>query len=320
MFRAVVIASWIFCQISLLEGAFIPPSENHIQQIPYNKMESSFKIRKVTLGGEYQFEEITSLEKEGFLGYHGDSIEFMIYQDIIRYVMETILEISIPEDFHFLAVPLDPSLEIQTKEKLAQVFNEMDNPALILSESTFPLNFSIWDNSNRLGLNSIELYLKNESMRSAGYKKRLKWLFKRLGIKEGEIDTLFQSSILELNSKEGVLLQVFDESKDLYAMAKLIAYPAYPNGYIALNKTVDEIFLDESFIPPYPHEVRLMLTNNTTLNPKSPLKIVRHTPNIGEATLLKYKTQLKNKIKKLSFKASEKKSYKNALLKSWRMD
>lgn len=312
-----IFSAFILCQQGLLEGAFTSPSQKQIGLVPFSDVEQSFKIRKIFHLGMDQFDAITDTERTGFLGYHGDSIEFMIYQDIIRSVFEIILEVPIRKDFHFLAVPLDPAVEIQTKAKLVQVFTEHENPSLPLSESTFPLNFSIWDNYNRLGLNSIELYLKNESLKTLGYQKRLKWLFKRLGINEQEINAIFTDALQKLNSPNGVLLQIFDDSEDPYAFAKKIAYPAYPNGYISENQTVDEIFLDESYIPPYPHEVRLMLNTHETLNPKNPLKIVRHIPNISSSVLEDYEKELKNNIKKLSFKKKEVNSYRAAVQKSW---
>lgn len=300
-----------------LHATFVPPSHKQMAVVPYSQIESSYSLRKVKLGDRSVYEMIANNEIEGFLGYHGDSLDFLIYQDIIRIVMEEIVELPVKKNFHFLAVPLDPVLEIQTKAQLAQVFTEHDDPAQLLYETTFPLNFTIWGNHNRLGLNTIENFTKDEPVKPLGYKKRLKWFFGRLGIKESHIDDLFKTANEKLPRSTGVILQFFDESTTPYAFAKKIAYPAYPNGYIAENRTVDEYYEDESYVPPYPHEVRLLLSNKRTLNPSSPLKIVRYTPHLSGATLASYEKALRDKVKQLKFNKSRRDAYKIDLLATW---
>ena len=188
----------------------------------------------------------------GFVGYHGDSLDYYIYQDIIRYVMEEIVGISVRPDFHFLAVPLDPMQSIQTKGHVLRVFEERNNnpsPPLAIQ---FPLNFTLWDNLNRFGINTLEHYNNDESVKPLGYARRLKWLFQRLGMQDNEIAKLFALAKEQLSASKGVIIQIFDTSFKPYEFTKNIAFPAYPNGYMAVNKTVDEYFMDDSLFPLIP--------------------------------------------------------------------
>lgn len=298
---------------------FISPSKKQLDVSPLTELKKAFGIRKIHLQNNNILEEITKAEKTGFIGYYGDSLDFMVYQDIIRHILEIIVEVPVKDDFHFLAVPGDPTQKIQSKEELALVFKEHTNPSIILYESTFPLNFSIWDNSNRLGLSTVEHFAKNEHVKPLGYKKRLKWLFNKLEIDEKNIDILFEAAHKKFNPghSTGIILQIFDESESPYAFSKKVAYPAYPNGFIAENRTIDEYLLDEAFVPPYPHEIRLLLNNKDSLNPNNPLKIIRYVPNMSAEAFNSYNSTLKSKIKKLTYSKSAKKDYQELLLKAW---
>lgn len=159
--------------------------------------------------------------------------------------------------------------------------------------------------------------MKNEPVKPLGYKRRLKWLFERLDIKELEIEPLFNAALKHLNGGFGVILQIYDDSSSPYSFSKEVAYPSYPNGFISANRTVDEYFLDDGFIPPYPHEMRIMLTTHQTLNPNSPLKIVRHIPRFSSTKQKAYVKALTTEIKKLSFSKEKKKSYQKELLAAW---
>lgn len=295
---------------------FISPTKKQISQIPFEKILESLQLRKVPLFDKEIFGKIILEEQEGFLGYHGDSLDFYIFQDIIRLIIEGLLKMPVRSDFHFLAPPLDPLLSIQSKNELTYVFSSSKNPGICLYESTFPMNFCLWDNFNRLGLNSIEQFLKNESVKPLGYQKRLRWLFKTIGIPENEIQTLFELAHQKLNSSQGVILQIIDTSKS-YAFSSEIAYPSYPNGFIAENRTVDEYYMNEIIELPYPHEVRLLLTNHQVLNPHCPLRIIRYTPDLPAEALSAYENALKSAVLKLPFNQSKGQLYLNALKKTW---
>lgn len=303
----------IICFAPALESA--SPSEKQLALTSITKMNNLLSIRKIAIPDTPFLEEIIQKEEAGFIGYQGNSIEFMIYQDIIRLVIELIVEIPIRNDFHFLAAPLDPLLWIQTKEQLAEVFKGSSHPEIILYDTTFPLNFTLYDNVDRLGLSTIENFIKNQSVKPLGYRKRLVWFFNNLGIDEDKIDDLFNAAHSKLSSKNGIILQLLDDID--YSFSKKIAYPAYSNGYISANVTIDEYLNNEDFVPPYPHEIRLLLTNKETLNPNSPIKIMRYFPEEIQSKLSSYERLIRKKIKNLSFNSSNRSDYRNELLAAW---
>ncbi|MBA3286201.1 MAG: hypothetical protein H0U27_14250 [Nitrosopumilus sp.] len=304
---------------SSLHANFISPSQKHLEFISFEEIKKALSIRKITPVLIEDFVQITDREEEGFLGYHGDSLDFLIYQDIIRHVIEIIVDIPVRDDFHFLAAPLDPLLKIQDKSKLSNIFLKETNPNYTLMDTTFPLNFSIWDNANRVGFNTLENYVKNESNKTRGYDKRLKWFFANLGIAEKEIEVLFTVARKQLKNPKGVILQFFDTSLDPYAFSKQIAYPAFPSGCISENITVDKYFMNPAFNAPFPHEVRLLLDNKKTLNPNNHLRIVRHHPEVSDDVIQKYETDLKNKIKQLSYNTAKKDAYRKKLQQIWEL-
>lgn len=311
-----IIFPCLICFAPVLGNAsFSSPSEKQLALTPITKMNNLLSIRKFTIPDTPFIQEIIQKEEPGFIGYHGNSLEFMIYQDIIRLIIELIVEIPIRDDFHFLSVPMDPLLNIQTKETLAEVFKWSGHPEIILYDTTFPLNFTIYDNADRLGLNTLENFIKNQSVKPLGYKKRLVWFFNHLGIDEKEIEHLFTAAYSELSSKNGIILQISEDAD--YSTSKKIAYPAYPNGFISANVTIDEYLTNEEFVPPYPHEIRLLLTNNETLNPKSPLKITRYFPEEIQSKLSSYEELMKRKINRLKFNKNRRVVYHNDLLSAW---
>jgi hypothetical protein len=304
---------------SSLYANFISPSQKQLELISFEETNKALSIRKITPVSPEDFVQITDGEEGGFLGYHGDSLDFLIYQDIIRHIIEIIVDIPVRDDFHFLAAPLDPLLKIQDKSKLSNIFLKENNPTFTLMDTTFPLNFSIWDNANRVGFNTLENYIKNESSKTRGYDKRLNWFFINLGIAEKEIDILFTVARNQLKNPKGVILQFFDTSLDPYAFSKQIAYPAFPSGCISENVTVDEYFMNPAHNAPFPHEVRLLLDNKKTLNPNNLLRIVRHHPGISDEVIQKYETDLKNKIKQLSYNTAKKNAYRTKLQQIWEL-
>jgi hypothetical protein len=294
---------------------FSPPTEKLVSVYSLTEMEKSLSVRKVKIPSKEWIDGMMKTERAGLLGYHGDSLDFMIYQDIIRLVIELILEIPIRSDFHFLASPLDPASKIQTKEELGQIFHTDLRHERILYNTTFPLNFTFLDNANRIGLNTIEAFTKNESVKPLGYKKRLIWFFQNLGIDEREIETLFTLAQKQLHGSMGIILQIFDRPD--YLFSKKIAYPSYPNGFICKNVTVDEYFLNEAFVPPYPQEIRLLLNNKETLNPNNPLTFIRFVPGELPESISGYEDALRSKIIELKVDQMRKMKYRDELLQIW---
>ncbi len=327
--RILYLVHILFCvlcisgSVAFASGArFISPSDKQ-SRLTANFEESfarTAELRKLAPLSREQTDwlnEIVKGEELGFLGYHGDSLDYYIYQDIIRYVMEDIVGISIRSDFHFFAVPLDPAHTIQTKMQLVQALEDPVGASLPLSESTFTLTFTLWDNLDRLGVNTLEHFIHNKSVKPLGYPRRLKWLFQRLGLPHSSIERLFVQARAFFPSSTGVILQVFDTSPSPYELAKKIAYPAYSSGLLAANKTVDEYFLDDSLLTSYPPEVRLLLSPQDTLNPHNALKTVRYTLETSKESIKKYRQNLRQRIQELPYNRSLRDSYMQELQTYW---
>ena len=205
------------------------------------------------------FDKAIAEEKIGFLGYYGDSLDFLIYQDIIRMTVEEVLGIAVRKDFHFISVPIESSHPLYVLEDLSPLFKREVFPTLTVMENTFPLNFSLLSSHNQLGLNSVVNFSKNTGESSWRNRRELQQFFLRLGMNPTQIETFYDLGHQLLDTSSGVLLQFFDASPSPYAFANAVGYASYPNGFIAENRLISEYFVDNP-TPSFPQELRLILT------------------------------------------------------------
>lgn len=224
--------------------------------------EIKYHLRGKGTGLDYRelFDKAMAQENSSFFGYHGDSLDFLVYQDIIRVVIEEKNKVTIRKDFHYLSVPFRKTLSM---EDLAREFVKDRFYSKVLEEHTFPLNRALYDNHNRLGLNSVVNFSKNLSDISRKNRRELREWFEALGLDLSLIERLYEAASHHFAGvASGVLLQFFDTSNTPLEFVNRSGYGAYPNGFIADGD---------------PQEFRLLLNEEGVLNPNSPLVIKRYT-------------------------------------------
>lgn len=238
----------VFLILTLLFGVcgaeFEPPTKQHIAITTLETIKYNLKGKGTGLEYRELFDKAIAEEKIGFLGYYGDSLDFLIYQDIIRVTVEEVLGIAVRKDFHFISVPIESSHPLYVLEDLSPLFKREVFPTLTVMENTFPLNFSLYSNHNQLGLNSVVNFSKNTGESSWRNRRELQQFFLRLGMNPTQIETFYDLGHQLLDTSSGVLLQFFDASPSPYAFANAVGYASYPNGFIAENRLISEYFVD----------------------------------------------------------------------------
>lgn len=300
---------------SLKGEAFESPTKKQVERETLEVIKYNLKAKGGDLTYRELFDKAINEEISGFLGYYGDTLSYLIYQDIIKAVVEEVVDSPLRKDFHFLAPPMQREGYPESLIDLALLFKKEGYPQNKVLKATFPLNFSLYANHNNSGLNSVQRFSTGGRERSKSQRSQLTGFFVRAGIDPEIIDDLYSLAYQHLDDKAGVLLQLFDLSLEPYAFANTYSYPSRPNGFIAENKQTGEYFTD-SHSNPFPEELRLLLTAQGILNPNSPLSIRRYT-KIQPGKLKAWEQALKRAIKAFPVNEEAKKSFKEELLKAW---
>lgn len=294
---------------------FVSPTKQYLAEVTLDQIKYNLKGKGVGLEYRELFDKAIAEENIGFMGYHGDSLDFLVYQDIIRIFIEEILEIPVRKDFHFVAAPFKINNAIHSLEDLSNFFVHSVYCSPIILDNTFPLNFSIYSNHNRLGLNTVLNFSKNVGERAHVQRKELQYIFEKSGMDSNLLEVIYDISHQYLDSTAGVLLQFFDTSPTPYEFANTVGYASYPNGFIAENKLLSEYFLDNHVVES-PQELRLVLDVGRVLNPKSPITIKRYT-KIQPSKLKAWEQKLRELIRSSSFDPSKRDLLQQDLLHTW---
>jgi len=83
------------------EIPYFSPTNRFIQAHGWEKISSGLKNLGVSMVHRNLFDRIWHREERGFIGYHGSTQEYRIYQDIIKIVLEEIIGLISPKTFIF---------------------------------------------------------------------------------------------------------------------------------------------------------------------------------------------------------------------------
>jgi hypothetical protein len=301
--------------IDVQGSEFTSPTKRYVTEVTLDQIKYDLKGKGVGLEYRELYDKAIAEETMGFMGYHGDSLDFLVYQDIIRIVIEEIIEIPIRKDFHFVSSPIRPKDSIQNLEDLSRFFVKSRHYSASVSNNTFPLNFTVYANHNHLGLNTVLNFSKNASDTTNFQHKELRHLFEKLGMDSDLLEMIFTISQQYLDSKTGIILQIFDNSTNPYGLTNAEGYASYPNGFIAENRLISEYFMESSAIN-FPQELRLVLNVSGILNPNAPISIKRYT-KIQPVKLKNWEQKLRELIRSSSFDVSQRDELRDELLHKW---
>ena len=298
--------------------------------------------RPIPLFSTNLLDRIWHREEPGFLGYLKIWQKQRVYQDIIRFIIEEKLKISIGEDFHFFRPPGDPNYESETYKEYVEsalpgdyrAYDTNTNSVLTLTFSFYTYHPGVYLHSPHYNkgpkLGELEYYVSDE----------LVFLFNKIGI-----DTSLISSTIEIGDKyfgfqDDMIIQVFDMShynpwKNYYALADMQCSGhvidndrwtnADQNRYLNNGTKILEgdrvpiskmIVAPNLFISSLPSSFRMLLSNRYTLNPFAGLVIKRYD-KVDQKIIQQYETELREYIRKLDADQDKIEQYKDELLNIW---
>lgn len=300
----------------LLEAVdFQNPTEKFLEAHSMDDIKYNLRLENVTLIYKDQFDKAATYEREGIIGYHGDSLECRIYQDVIRITLEEVVGLSIPKDFHFLDIPCFEEERISALGEVPQFFQPEKNNGSKVQQQLFAVNMALYANHNQLGHSAVKNFTINTPTTDPELlNERLKMFFYKLGMDPLLVDEIFATGKSMLKDDRGILLQLFDNSEQPYDFANRNCYPAYPNGYPFANRKISEYHYEEASSSPA--EIKMLLTSKETLNPNSPLMIKRYDKT--QPSIVKnYESAVRDLIKNCEFDSSLVASYQDDLALAW---
>lgn len=296
-------------EISSHEFTYRSPTARYIDAYGWDSIAEGLKNHSITMLHRNLFDRISHREEIGFIGYHGSTQQFRIFQDIIRLFLEEIVGLSIREDFHFFRIP---------GESLFSYKNLKEWGTLGYDPNRFLcMNYAIYGNHQLMGSSSYYYFTVNGSANHINYVPKIKTLFDRLEIDAAFIQTLFAIGEKHIGQEYGVIYQVFDMShfdprKPNYCLADehCISYGSNQVFSSVVKGTSPTAFFNQ---------IRMLLSNTSTLNPYSSLIVKRYDKLSPEATEA-YMNELRLAVQSLRFSQEKAEAYRNELLLLWGVD
>lgn len=257
------------------------------------------------------FDTVSDNEKLGFSGYYVWGMSYRIYQDIIRLLIEEIVQIPVKEDFHFFAFPGDPKYNL---EPIPEVFKHS-----ILPNDYLRLSYSIYGSLYWYGEHCpYRLFYGTFDVQECYFTRILTQKFTDLGMDSSEIGALFEIGNETFQGDSGVILQIFDLSheygKRTYELADQYfnTQPHDFSNYVSQKLGVANTYKWMNYTAYH----TMFLSNKGTLNPFSALSINRCDAYPKEVTK-QYLERLREKVRTLDYSQEKAEAYRNLLLDLW---
>lgn len=311
-----------------ITGEFHRPTEVLIKRETWERIKRKLHDMKVPTELFPFFDSIAEIEDWGHIGYHGANQGYRIYQDVIRFTVEEILEIPVRKNFHFLRFPGDPDLNLNSMEEFVEYWSKIDNKNELRSKQLLSLNFGIYSNFDEKGSCSLYLFVRDKSKTHIDYPRQLAPFFKELGISVEELQHLFAIGRKWFDEEGGIMLQlsefshISDLNNEAYNFADTHGYPAKRGGHRYgeyplsnhFERMETDLYLEHKLdIAP---QLRLLINNRYTLNPYSYLAIRRwdlYEPEV----VASYEEEMREYIRHLTCDKVKVKAYKKFLLDEW---
>ncbi len=280
------------------------------------EIKHALRIDNVTLEHKPLFDKAVMQETLGFFGYSSGDVNYRVYQDSIRFIFEEILSIQIPENFHFLQVPLYHQQAFVSLEDVSTYFFDGNSIGITDKKNLYPITLSLYGNHKTHGMCPARRF--SQSSVSSTFQD-LVWLFETLGIDQEIYQSALKIGLEKLGEDHKMLLQFFDishfQGDTAYATIDRIAYPGYASGHPFENSSVSSYCLtsDKTDLPP---QIFLILTDHIIGNPSQAIAIKRYA-KIQPSILKSYEEELRNIFKKASYDEEKKDLYLEKLQQAW---
>jgi len=286
-------------------------TERYIEIYGWDQISSGLKSMGLSMVHRNLFDRIWHREEKGFVGYHGSTQCFRVYQDIIRMILEEHLSLDIRKDFHFFRIPGDPQFSLDDLSEYGSYIYDY-SPTHFVS-----LNYALYGNFHCCGCCSYYYFSENDSCLSIDFREKLVFLFEKIGLTQHEIDKAFDLAEHYFFDEKGIILQVFDLShynpwQSYYALSD-------PRCGSGLGTTRISELIQGIESSSFTSEMRMLMTNRHTLNPYASL-VIRRYDVVEPAKILEYEQALRECIRGFVPDSFKVQNYRKELLELWGVD
>ncbi|MGZ3633301.1 MAG: hypothetical protein ACXU9U_05680 [Parachlamydiaceae bacterium] len=297
-----------------------------LQEHPFSEIDATLRKQSIILKQKSFFDIVTEQEEPGHIGYNASSHHFRIFQDIIRIILEEIVDLEFKKDFHFFRLPHDENISDfnHSSEFLTKYHPSINDNLSEQRDQLISVNFTPYGNFTDKYECTAVFFEKSLTYRPPSFHFSIENLFDRLGIPFDSIPRLFEAGEQIKHPHGGVLFQFFDLSYQNpmtqlpYAFVDQFAYPCLKKGVWLYNLTDPFSDLFQGFSKThFEHQYRLIVNHSAFLNPYSSLYIRRYELN-DPKTIQSYENRLRSIIRSLPFDPIKVQLYKNKLLAYWK--
>lgn len=256
------------------KGQFIAPSCRFLSKHSLDRIFTQLKSYDISLKERQDFCSMMALETEGFIGYHGGCSDYLLFQDLIRFVVKDVLKIQVRDDFHFLRIPGTEALCFDSAYSFLKAFGEgVDDTTPYVRQHILSLNIALFQSYDFPLELTPRYYLQNQPWTTPDYWTLLLDFAERVGIQRSDFESIIALGRSLLPQDRGMLMQLYVDGSDPYPFIDDHLYAAYSGGK-PLEKCRASYFITSS-VQEFP-QLRLVINNKHVLNPFSRLRIRRY--------------------------------------------
>lgn len=299
------------------------PTLRYLELNPRDNVMAKLKKQSIQLRQQDFYDRLIKQEEEGHIGYHAASHPFRVFQDIIRMVLEEVLELEFKKDFYFFRLPGDASVfNYADSQTFLSYFHPVNDNEPQQRDQLISVNFTLFSNYNQKYECTPVFFEKAISYKPPDFKDKIALLFEFVGMSPEHIGDLFELGKMIEHPDAGTMFQLFDLS---YQHPNL--YYAYQildeSGYACIKKGVplepqtllSELYHGKSgshFLDQY----RLVVNYRYILNPYSGLTIRRYDLN-SRSVVKKYEQNMRTLIRSIPYDPIKAQMFKKYLLEMW---
>lgn len=305
-------------QIELQQiDTYSSPSQRFNHSTSLSSVEYKLNYYGATENNKSMFKQMMGNEKSGFIGYHAGCSDYRIFQDVIKIAIEEYLGIPIRHDFQFLRTPGIADFSFESADAFVAKHPTYHDDQAPIKKHILSINiplynswFADWDFSPRY-------FLQNKPWTHVYFETELSPFFKKIGIDTKHIGEIFQLARQYVPQNKGMILQFFDRSHNVglipYAFLDEQAFVGTSGSKIP-DQIPSDLYLNSSSTR-FP-QLRMVMNNTSTLNPNSPLSMIRYQ-TMTPANEDLYEETLREFMRSVPYNAKKAESFRNELLKYW---
>lgn len=293
------------------------PTERFIQINSIHSINTILNQYGASPGNISMFKQMIKNESAGFFGYHGGRNEYRIFQDVIRLAIEVYLEIPIRENFHFLRTPGISDYSFNSANDFLKKYPTYHDDQPHIRKHILSINTTLYNSWDATWDFTPRYFLENQSWTYVDYQYELIPFFKKLGVDPSTISGIFQEARKHFTSNKGFIIQFFDSSHSLnktspYSFLNKQAFIG-GSGSKSSDSPPSTCYINASYYFP---QLRMVMNNKHTLNPNSPIIMLRYATIPPEKQVI-YEEALKNYMRALPYDQSQADAFREELINCW---